>query len=82
MGIDNMDKEIKYYTSSDGKKTPINQVETTHLTNALAKKYRDIFSTTNEDDFNNKLNEINDIKEEYYRRLNEFHDTVITKKEK
>ena len=33
--------KIKYYVSSDGTKTPITNVEFTHLSNGLAKKYRD-----------------------------------------
>lgn len=69
-------KEIKYYISSDGTKTPIKNVEFTHLSNGLAKKYRDIFNSLNKDEFSNKINEINDIKEEIHRRLNEFHDTL------
>ena len=69
-------KEIKYYISSDGTKTPIKNVEFTHLSNGLAKKYRDIFNSLNKDEFSNKINEINDIKEEIHRRLNEFNDKL------
>ena len=32
--------EEKFYTSSDGTKTPMKDVEFTHLSNALAKRYR------------------------------------------
>ena len=69
-------KEIKYYVSSDGTTTPITNVEFTHLSNGLAKKYRDIFNSLNKDEFSNKINEINDIKEEIHRRLNEFNDKL------
>ena len=69
-------KEIKYYVSSDGTKTPITNVEFTHLSNGLAKKYREIFNSLNKDEFSNKINEINDIKEEIHRRLNEFNDKL------
>lgn len=69
-------KEIKYYISSDGTKTPITNVEFTHLSNALAKKYRDIFNSMNKDEFSNKINEINDIKEEIHRRLNDFNEKL------
>lgn len=76
-----MEENVKYYTSSDGKKTPLKDVETTHLINGLAKRYRELFSAQNEDDFNSRINEINDIKEETYSRINKFHDEKI-KKEK
>lgn len=66
--------EEKFYVSSDGKKTPIKDVEFTHLSNGLAKKYRDIFQSTNKDDFSKKLQEINDIKEEIHRRINTFNE--------
>ena len=69
-------KEIKYHVSTDGTKTPITNVEFTHLSNGLAKKYRDIFNSINKDEFSNKINEINDIKEEIHRRLNEFNDKL------
>ena len=69
-------KEIKYYVSSDGTKTPVTDAEVTHLSNGLAKKYRDIFNSINKDEFSNKINEINDIKEEIHRRLNEFNDKL------
>ena len=76
-----MEENVKYYTSSDGKKTRLKDVETTHLINGLAKRYRGLFSAENEDDFNSRINEINDIKEETYSRINKFHDEKI-KKEK
>ena len=64
----------KYYVSSDGTKTLMKDVEFTHLSNGLAKKYRDIFNSNNKDEFATKLQEINDIKEEIYKRINEFND--------
>ena len=76
-----MEENVKYYTSYKGKKTPLKDVETTHLINGLAKRYRELFSAENEDDFNSRINEINDIKEETYSRINKFHDEKI-KKEK
>lgn len=66
----------KYYISSDGTKTPIQDVEFTHLSNGLAKKYRDIFTTANKDEFAEKVKEINDIKEEIHRRINEYNDKL------
>lgn len=69
-------KEKKFYTSSDGTKTPIEKVEFTHLSNGLAKRYREIFNSTNKDDFSKKLQEINDIKEEMHKRINDFNDKL------
>jgi len=71
-----MEQEIKYYTGSDGIKKNITTIETTHLTNSLAKKYREMFESTTKDDFNNSLLLINDIKEELHSRLNKFYDNL------
>lgn len=69
-----MEQKDKYYTSSDGKKTLMKDVEFTHLSNGLAKRYRDIFNVTNKDEFSQKLKEIDDIKEEIHRRINAFNE--------
>lgn len=69
-------KDKKYYISSDGTKTPIEDVEFTHLSNGLAKRYREIFNSTNKDQFSQKLKEINDIKEEMHKRINKFNDKL------
>lgn len=69
-------KEKKFYVSSDGTKTPIENVEFTHLSNGLAKRYREIFNSTNKDEFSKKLQEINDIKEEMHKRINTFNDKL------
>lgn len=74
-------KEEKYYTSSDGKKTPMKDVEFTHLSNGLAKRYREIFNATSKDEFGTKLQEINDIKEEMHKRINTFNETLKDSKE-
>ena len=64
----------KYYTRSNGESVEIGSLETTHLTNALAKKYRELFESTDKDDYSKRLEEINDLKEDLYRRFNEFYD--------
>lgn len=69
-------EEVKYYVSSDGAKTPIKDIEFTHLTNGLAKKYREVFNSDNKETLSNKINEINDIKEEIHRRINDFSDKL------
>ncbi len=69
-------KEIKYYTRSNGEKVDISTMETTHIKNSMAKKMEEMFSSTSKTDFSNKLKEVNDLKEEYYSRLNKFYDTL------
>lgn len=71
-----MNKEPKYYINSAGEKIPMDSVEFTHLSNGLAKRYRELFNSTNKDEFGKKLNEINDIKEEMHKRINKFNDTL------
>lgn len=66
----------KYYTNSAGEQVDISTLETTHLKNAMAKKMEGLFSSTNKSDFSEKLKEVNDLKEEYHKRLNKFYDTL------
>ena len=73
--------EEKYYVSSDGKKTLMKYMEYTHLSNSLAKRYREIFESIDEEDFNKRLNDINDIKEEIYKRINKFREESYKKGE-
>ena len=68
--------EIKYYTRENGEKIPMKDVHTEHLINGLSKRYKDIFSSQNKDDFGTKLKEINDIKEEVYKRINDFNEKL------
>lgn len=69
-------QKIKYYTSSDGTKIEMDKVETTHLSNGYAKKYREIYNSTNKDEFVERINELKDIQEELYKRLNIFNETL------
>lgn len=64
----------KFYTRSNGEQILMKDVEFTHLSNGLAKKYRDLFETSNKEEFSKMLNEINDVKEEIHARLNEYYD--------
>lgn len=66
----------KYYTRSNGEQVEISSLETTHLTNALAKKYRELFESTNKDEYSKRYGEISDLKEDLHRRFNEFYDTL------
>lgn len=69
-------KDKKYYTNSSGESIDISTLETTHLLNALNKKQREIFSKENKDDVSKELKEINDLKEEYHRRFNDWYDKL------
>lgn len=69
----------KFYTRSNGEQVEISTMETTHISNAIAKKYREMFESTNEDDFSNKLNELNSLKEEMHFRINKYHDESLKK---
>lgn len=66
----------KYYTNTAGESVEIATLETTHLKNALAKKMEGLFSSQNKDDFSKKLQEVNDLKDEYYSRVNKFYETL------
>lgn len=66
----------KYYINSAGESVEISTLETTHLTNALAKKYRELFESTSKEDYSRRLNEINDLKEDLYGRFNSFYEKL------
>ncbi len=66
----------KYYTNSAGESIDVSTLETTHLINALGKKQREIFNSTNKNDVSKSLEEINNLKEEYHRRFNEWYDSL------
>lgn len=71
-----MKEETAYYVSSDGTTTPIKELHTEHLLNALNKKYKEIFNSTNKDEMSDRLKEIDTLKNEYYRRLNDFSEKL------
>ena len=74
--MNNNEEEKKYYTNSAGEQVEISTLETTHLKNAYAKKMEGLFSSTDKSDFSKKLKEVNDLKEEYFKRVNKFYDTL------
>lgn len=69
-------KERKYYTNSSGESIDISTLETTHLINSIAKKQREIFNKTNKDDVSKELQEIKDLREEYFSRFNKWYDEL------
>lgn len=64
------------YTNSKGESMPISNVEFTHLSNALAKTYRDSFNAKNKDEYKRYIDKINDIKEEMHKRMNNFYEKL------
>lgn len=69
-------KDIKYYVSSDGTKKDVTTLNGEYLINALAKKRKTIYESKSKKEWSNALEQIKILDEEYYRRLNEFHDTL------
>lgn len=69
-------KQPKYYVRSNGEKVDISTMETTHIKNSMAKKMEELFNSVNKDDFSKRLQEVNDLKDEYYKRINKFYDTL------
>lgn len=74
--MENKKEEKKYYTNSSGESIDISTLETTHLLNALNKKQREIFNNTNKDNVAKDLQEIKDLREEYFARFNKWYDTL------
>lgn len=68
--------EEKYYVRSSGEKVSLNTMNTEHIINALAKKQREIFNSLNKDDVSKELEEIQNLKEEYHKRFNEWYEKL------
>lgn len=71
-----MENKDKYYVRSNGEKVLIKDMETTHLLNSLNKKYRELFESSDKNDYSKRLESINDLKEDLYRRFNEFYENL------
>lgn len=71
-----MENKVKYYTNSKGEKIDVSTLHTTHLINALSKKYNELFTSTDKDDYSKKLEEINNLKEDLYGRFNNFYENL------
>ena len=65
------------YTNSEGISVDVTTLETTHLINALGKKMREIFNSTNRQEYTSMLMQINALKEEYFKRLNKFTEEKL-----
>ena len=63
------------YISSDGTKKNIKEMNTEYIINALAKNYREIFTTQNMEEFEKFSNNIQELVDEMTLRINNFIDT-------
>lgn len=64
------------YTNSNGEQIKVETLHSEHLINAMAKKMKEIFNSTTYEEYTKQLNEINALKEEYYKRLNQFVEKI------
>lgn len=71
-----MEQKERMYKRSNGEVVKMSSMNTEHIINSLSKKYREVFESKNKDDFTNKTNEINDLKEELYARFNTFNESL------
>ena len=72
----------KYYTRSNGEKVKLSEMNSEHLINSMNKCFKEIFNSNDVEDYNNKLNTLNDLKNEYYNRLGKFYTDKFEKGEK
>lgn len=66
----------KYYTNSKGEKVDVSTLHPTHIKNAMAQKYEELFLCKTKNEFADKLKEVNNLKDEYHKRLNEYYDKL------
>ena len=66
----------KTYTNHNGEIIDVSTMETTHITNAMAKKMRDVFNAKNKDEAFKTIEEVNNLKEETFKRINTFIETL------
>ena len=71
-----MEKNKKYYTRSNGEQVEISTMNTEHILNALGKKQREIFNSKTKEEASKFIQEINDLKEGYHAKLNEWYDKL------
>lgn len=69
-------EESKLYTNHSGETLQISSMETTHLTNAMAKKMREVFEAKTKEEAFKMIDEINSLKEEIFKRINIFVETL------
>ena len=70
------EKEVKYYISSDGTQKDVTTLNGEYLINALSKKRKTIFESKTKEEWNQAVDQLKILDEEYWKRLNQFHDTL------
>ncbi len=60
------------YTNHSGESIKVDTLETTHLTNALSKKMREVFEAKTKEEAYEMMKEVRALKEEAYKRINIF----------
>lgn len=68
--------DTKYYIRSNGERVDLSTMDTTHVKNAMAKKMEELFDSKDKDDFSKRLEEVNDLKNEYFARVNKFYEKL------
>lgn len=71
-----MEENKKYYVRSNGEQVDVETMNTEHVINSLAKKYREIFESKNKNEYYNQIEQINVLKEDLYRRFNTFESEL------
>lgn len=64
------------YINSKGEKLEMDKMNTEHILNAMTKKMRDVFSAKNKDEAFKMIEEVNNLKEETFKRINTFIETL------
>jgi len=63
------------YISSDGTEKNLKEMNYEYLVNALAKSMRDIFNSTSMKDYEKYVDNIENLTNEIFERINQFVDT-------
>lgn len=66
----------EYYTSSSGEIKKLSEMNTTYVTNALAKKMREVFEAKTPEEADKVIKEIQNLKEEAFKRINIYTETL------
>lgn len=64
------------YINSNNEEIKVETLETTHIINALAKAYREIFNSTNMKEFEKYSNNIMVLRNELDKRISNFADNI------
>ncbi len=64
------------YVNSKGEEMEMSTMNTEHILNSLSKKSREIFDVTSQDEYHKRITEIMNLKEELFKRFNDFYGTL------